>query len=244
MYDSGISVTEFVAGIKKETDIALPVPNSVYADSINMLQAMLYSEIIKEQGILGFAIPSATAETEDNKYIVHPVPNNNNPALKLFDITVTTPEEGEDTIRFEDVVLVYFNGVELIRTSPASVRIFGNAYAKAIGDALLTVSVDDKTYNAHPVSTYTENIPSDPYYVNIVYHRRPEVVRVTGNTFSEGNVRLPREFIDLAKCKVRGDVYMVANEDALAAKWNNEYNAMLESFKMWVAAHEPNFGIV
>lgn len=243
MYDSGISVTEFVAGIRKETDIALPVPNSVYADSINMLQSMLYSEIIKEQGLLSYTNGIPGSQTEDSVCILHPVPNDNNPALQLYDLEVKQAAEGEDVIRFEDIVLVYVNGVELIRTSPASARIFGNSYSKSFSYGnLLMISIDKRTAEAQPAPS--EHASNDNKYLNVIYHRRPEVVRVAGSTFSEGNIRLPREFIDLAKCKVRGDVYMVANEDALAAKWNNEYNAMLESFKMWVAAHEPNFGIV
>ena len=240
MYDSGIPVTEFVTQLKKEIDVALPVPNSVYADSLNMLQSMIYSEIVRDQGIESYAFPEN--ETEENIYILHPVPNNNNPNIMMFTLDIPQKHAGEDNVRFDDIAYIYANGVELIRTTPASVRVFPNSYARSLyDDKLAVIAIDERTYEAKPDST--ETMPDDSVYLNVVFYRRPEVIRADGNTFSGGNVRLPREFIDLAKTKVRGDVYMTANEDALAAKWINEYNALLESFKMWVAAREPRFGM-
>jgi hypothetical protein len=54
---------------------------------------------------------------------------------------------------------------------------------------------------------------------------------------------LPAEFIELAKAKLRGESYKYANEDGLAAKWLNDYNALLETFKVWVQSKSANFGI-
>ena len=57
------------------------------------------------------------------------------------------------------------------------------------------------------------------------------------------NVMVPLEFIDLVKAKLRGEAYKLANEDVLSAKWLNDYNILLENFKMWISEKNSNFGI-
>jgi hypothetical protein len=42
--------------------------------------------------------------------------------------------------------------------------------------------------------------------------------------------------------RLRGEAYKLANEDALAAKWLSDYNAQLDDFKAFSAAHAPSFG--
>ena len=54
---------------------------------------------------------------------------------------------------------------------------------------------------------------------------------------------LPVEFIDLVKAKLRGEAYKLANEDNHAAKWLNDYNTLLETFKAWIADKSANFGM-
>ena len=50
MFDSGISVKDLVDELKNtEVDIALDIPDKTYAEWLNALQQLLYSEIIKEQ---------------------------------------------------------------------------------------------------------------------------------------------------------------------------------------------------
>ena len=45
------------------------------------------------------------------------------------------------------------------------------------------------------------------------------------------NVMVPVEFIDLVKAKLRGEAY-VCQRGSLVAKWLNDYNVLLETFKV------------
>ena len=125
--------------------------------------------------------------------------------------------ENENEIRFEDIYAVYADGVQLKRTTLTSGAIFPNTYYK----------------DNNCLGYNTELTP-----ITIVYLVKPALV-----SMSKGNVMLPIEFIDLAKAKLRGEAYKLANEDNIAAKWLNDYNVLLETFKMWASEKSPNFGI-
>jgi len=73
----------------------------------------------------------------------------------------------------------------------------------------------------------------------IVYLVRP----IVKTTAVSGNVMVPYEFIDLITAKLRGEAYKLCNEDAVAAKWLNDYNALLESFKQWLAIRQAKLGM-
>jgi hypothetical protein len=46
----------------------------------------------------------------------------------------------------------------------------------------------------------------------------------------------------MVAAKMRGEAYKIANEDGLAAKWLADYNAQLESFKVWAADRNHRYG--
>ena len=80
--------------------------------------------------------------------------------------------------------------------------------------------------------------------VRVIYFVRPALKTVnSSDVVGSGNVMLPVEFIDLAKSKLRADAYKIANEDNLAAKWMNDYNVLLETFKEWMDRKRPHFGV-
>ena len=47
---------------------------------------------------------------------------------------------------------------------------------------------------------------------------------------------VPDEYVSLLRAKIRGEIYKLANEDELAAKWLGEYNLTLASFAAFCAA--------
>lgn len=129
---------------------------------------------------------------------------------------------GENKIRFEDIYAVYADGVQLKRTTLTSGAIFPNTYYK----------------DNNCLGYNTELTP-----ITIVYLVKPALVTTSHGNVSDTKVMVPVEFIDLVKAKLRGEAYKLANEDNIAAKWLNDYNVLLETFKMWVSEKSPNFGI-
>ena len=138
---------------------------------------------------------------------------------------------GENSgIRFEDIVALYVYGVQMIKSTPASGTIFPNTYYKK----------NNLTYfNTEPKP---EGWQGDD--LTIVFIEKPDQINVgSDDVIGEGNVMLPIEFIDLAKAKLRGEAYKLANEFDYAANWLNDYNILLEAFKVWIADKSPTFGM-
>ena len=121
----------------------------------------------------------------------------------------------ENAVRFEDVHAVYADGVQLIRTDPQGGAIFKNSYYK-LGNEL--------TLNA--------GLPCAE--LKLIYFVKPALK--TAQNIDQKHIMLPCEFVPLIAAKLRGEAYKLANEDALAAKWLNDYNALLSHFGTWLAS--------
>ena len=213
MFDSGIKVKTLVDGLKDEVDIALDIPNATYVQWLNSLQQLLYTEVIKEQKMVGFG----------SKHQMYPPPEFITESLNdLLDEN----EENESKPRFEDIHTVYANGIQLIKTTLTSGVIFPNCFYKDGNDIYCRVK-------------YNNSID-----IEMVYFAKPAIIEVDDNdNIIDANIMIPIEFIDLVKAKLRGEAYKLANEDNLAAKWLNDYNVLLETFKAWITEKSPTFGM-
>lgn len=142
----------------------------------------------------------------------------------LIDLSLLA-ETGENTPRFEDIHAVYADNTQLIKSTVASGVIFDNTFFR----------VTDK------LAINTKEVPAK---LTIVYIVKPELITTTSHgNINDANVMVPVEFIDLVKAKLRGEAYKLANEDNIAAKWLNDYNALLETFKTWVTEKSSKFGL-
>ena len=146
--------------------------------------------------------------------------------LNPVSLSLIMTDSGENTPIFEDIHAVYADGVQLIKSTLASGVIFPNTFYK----------------NNNNIGYHTQWPIQEMTIVHIV---KPALVTVTshGNISDGVNVMVPIEFIDLVKAKLRGEAYKLANEDALAAKWLNDYNTLLETFRAWITEKASNFGI-
>lgn len=127
--------------------------------------------------------------------------------------------------------------------------------APLIYDDIVKVFADDIELERSGIIGATEFPEKDLYYtdyngnlvlnladyaeeITIIFRIRPKLKEV-GST---DVVAVPPEFLDLVAAKMRGEAYKIANEDGLAAKWLADYNAQLESFKVWAAARNQRYG--
>lgn len=225
MYDSGVTISQLIGDVKREVDVVIKVPSSVYADALNYVHQMVYGEIVQERGLINYGLNTIWVE-ELNKKDIIAVPNNNNPTTNHYKVEFDE-QEGLDKIRFEDITQVFFNGVELLKTELRECMLIPDTYSK-YGEGVV-INVDTMTIDRY-------KYPNDDI-LSFLYIKRPPQVRAIGNGFTSGNVMLPNEFIELAKSYMRGAAYKSANEDALAAKWISDFNNMLETFKVWMQAH-------
>ena len=130
-------------------------------------------------------------------------------------------EDGENAPRFEDIHAVYADYTQLIKSTVTTGVILPHTYFK----------IDDRLgFNAKVEK-----------HIAIIYFVKPELI--DADDIGDSVVMLPIEFIDLATSKLRGEAYKLANEDALAAKWLNDYNVHLETFKAWIVSKSANFGM-
>ena len=135
--------------------------------------------------------------------------------------SLATPA-GENSIRFEDIYTVFADQTQLIKSTVTSGIIFPNTYYKISGSLGI-------------------QLENDPEVIKIIYFVKPELK--TEDNIGALDIMLPLEFIDLVKAKLRGEAYKIANEDTLAAKWINDYNVLLETFKTWLSTKQPSFGM-
>ena len=148
------------------------------------------------------------------------------PLQSPISLSLIPIQENENTPRFEDIHAVYADDIQLIKSTVASGAIFLDTFYKENNN----------------IGYRTKKVPTE---LNIVYIVKPALITIMlGSTaINEVNIMVPVEFIDLVKAKLRGEAYKLANEDALAAKWLNDYNMLLETFKAWIAEKSPNFGL-
>lgn len=140
-------------------------------------------------------------------------------------LTAIPVAEEESPVRFEDIYAVYVDDVQLMKSTVASGAIFKNTFFK-----------QDESIGF--------NINEDAKDLKIVYFVKPALKTVDeGGNAKEEYISIPIEFMELVKDKLRGEAYKVANEDGLASKWLNEYNVLLETFKVWINNKAAQFGM-
>lgn len=131
----------------------------------------------------------------------------------------------EGAIRFEDIHAVYVKESDtqtrqLIKSTVTSGEIFPDTFYK----------------NGNQMGL---NISGEYENLRVIYFVKPKIKKA----LVDGYVMLPFEFLELARAKLRGEAYKIANEDDLAAKWLNEYNVLLETFRAWVEEKNAKFGM-
>lgn len=142
----------------------------------------------------------------------------------IFPYTVC---EDYSPVRFEDIYSVFADGRQLAKSTVTSGVIFPDTFYKKNDRLCFNTRANE---------------------IRIVYIVRPPMKEFDGGNIKTSddnryNVKLPIEFLDLALAKCRGEAYKLANENVMAANWLNDYNLLLESFKLWAENKKPLLGM-
>lgn len=131
--------------------------------------------------------------------------------------------EGEKIPTFDEITKVYRDGEELTRAGLATACQFGNDKAFYVKDGEgIMVSV----FGEGEGDTFT-----------LVWRAIPAV-----KTSSSEEILVPYAFLDMVLAKMRGEAYKLANDDTQAAKWLGDFNAQMESFRLWASERRKRFG--
>lgn len=125
-------------------------------------------------------------------------------------------------LAYDDIIKVFADDIELVRAGIVGATEFPEK------DLYYTDYNGNLIFN---ITEYAENI-------TIIYRLRPKLKTTAGSD----KVAVPPEFLDMVAAKMRGEAYKIANEDGLAAKWLADYNAQLESFKVWATTRNDRYG--
>lgn len=219
MFDSGIPASSLISTLKAEVDVAIPISNRSYVDSLNSLEQLLYTEVIKEQ---------READLSTTFDLSH---------LRVLFLNEIQTDNSEKPVISDDVYAVYLRSSELSHAGDIQLKKTTLATSPFVKRSWFI-----EYHGESRINVMVKNLDETNY--RVVYFVRPALKAVNASdVVGNGNVMLPVEFIDLAKAKLRADAYKIANEDALAAKWLNDYNVLLETFKQWIEQKRPHFGI-
>lgn len=221
MFDSGKTAAELINELKVEADVAPTIPDSCYIDWLNGIEQTLYDNIIREELTNSNVSTAAVVGNTD-----------------VYTVSGNIVSSDYAAFRFEDLVSVCVGGRQLTKVSQAvGVRkIFPYSYWDQSG---LIIDATNQTTAPTELTIYVTDQTSAPT-LSITVQLRPKL-KTTSNVETE-HVKVPAEYIDMVKAKMRGEMYKYANEDALAAKWLADYNAQVEYFRAWIASKNAVFG--
>ncbi len=139
---------------------------------------------------------------------------------KSFEISSLPTVEGQASATFDDIAKIYCGPDEVVKCGAIAAYQFE----------------DDKAIYWQEGDTVKVRTFSNDDTLHVIVRVRPSIKTLTDT------VKVPYEWLDMVLSKVRGEAYKIAGDDAQAAKWLNDYNVQLESFKAWCAERQKWFG--
>ena len=248
IYDSEMKLSDLIDSLIEEADISLSIPKSSYVRWYNEIEQILYTEYINDFGKVeidytdivndkihlrdyykadtGGEFTLIATGTEDASHllvstVILDIPE----AAEGMKVTLSSPDVSDSAnVRFDDIVNIYSDVYELERVSAKGSVLFSDreCYYRSENDIVL-------------------NTTSNPDKVIVIYKHRP-VLKLETYTGAEPNMSVPVEFINMMAAKLRGEAYKLANEDGIAAKWLQDFNTQLETFKAWIQNRTVYYG--
>lgn len=139
-----------------------------------------------------------------------------------FELSSLTASNETIAPTFDDIVKVYCQEEELVKCGAIAAYQFK----------------DDKAIYWQEGNTVKVRLFGNSSEVHVITKVRPKIK----NEQDDETVKVPYEWLEMILSKVRGEAYKLAGDDAQAAKWLNDYNVQLESFKAWINERQKWFG--
>ena len=130
--------------------------------------------------------------------------------------------DGVATPDFDDIIKIYADNTELAKSGVISSVVFH----------------DKPLYYTDYAGNIKLSIPFEFQKITVIYKIKP----VLKSAETSYNINLPPEFVDMLASRLRGEAYMLANEDTQGAKWLMDYNTRLETLSAWAAARSVRYG--
>ncbi len=213
--------------------------HAVYADKTQLIESTVASGVIFPNTYYKVANDIGVNLTNRQTFKCHvgdAVPNGTNVVLKYIHSPL-----GGDRYDTGGVVGIYVSDGPNCHPGDDMHNVGGGDYTGHNVTNIWCYDTGETTQNEYSEDWYAVFEVIEPKSITIIYFVKPELIDDTN--YDTKHVAVPIEFIDLVKAKLRGEAYKVMNEDALAAKWLNDYNVLLENFKAWIEEKKPNFGL-
>jgi len=236
-YEDNPTAQALIEHLQEEADIAPDIAVEHWIDAYNELISLLYREIIGDKvtlPVISLGNLKGGVNQPDTAAVFLEYPS-----VKFYKIEGDQTDYASAIVRYDDIESIYYGTRELTRTTIELGLVFERMYFDVTtlmdGAKFETAFADSDTIIA------IKGKELSPLTAIVTY--RPPYVTCTGtSTWSSTHVPVPREFLFLVESKLRGEIYKLANEDNLAAKWLNDYNNGLETFRMWVQERKARTG--
>lgn len=149
---------------------------------------------------------------------------------KLYETKELTNTHLEDLdIKTEHIKDVYYGNTQLSRGKAEQVGKIDNIY----------YTDNDGRFCFSAVSA-TDDVKGMEK-LRIYYNYIPERLADLKTENNDRTIPLPFSFLELVTSKLRGEIYKLLNEDEQSAKWLNDYNNLLENFKIYIQSRKEKF---
>lgn len=183
------------------------------------------------------ARPNISTSVTTNTFVI---PNGNNYITEAVDIEDSDAKSDLYKLRFAiDPRIVPASDV-------TKIKVYCNGYEERVSDISYEGNSIDFLSIERDLRDGEFSGMSDPEAFMSWANNQDIVISLSGR-FTIGSkdgdtVPLPYEFVELVKCKLRGEAYKLINDDGVAAKWLSEYDVQVENFKTYIELHRSRYG--
>lgn len=209
MFDSGITADSFIKKLEKEIDTPVEFGTDTCDYFVQYLNTV--EKLLYRNTILekySINVPIIDATAEIQQ-------------ITIAEINTALADTYAD-INALDIICIYAGDIELSKCTILKFNCFDNVFS--INDNVVLIKAD---------------VPAENVDIKIIVS--PALHTITketdGSYTVSGNVMIPYEYVPMIESYCRSEQYKLINEDTISAKWANDFNAQVESFKAFIISN-------